>query len=238
MRSTMMMALAFCAASVALVPARAQETPAPGVTQARTEAAPNAADLLFEQPQMKNAAVGSTITYGYLRRSGIAKAPFGPPIEDQIKFTLEAGKDAESRNVRVQMLSGMNRVPAGPFTDMPGNPIIPLFLEYHLKTLARVLEANPRYLKNAIRKGLREKVTVTPTKVAFNGREIDGWRVVTKPFEGDAMTERMRGMSDLTYTFVTASEVPGEVVSIEVRSKNDEGGELLEERVSYDQTAG
>jgi hypothetical protein len=57
----------------------APEAPA-AVTKAST-ATPNASDLLFEQPQMKNVAPGSTLTYAYLRRSGISKAssPTTPP---------------------------------------------------------------------------------------------------------------------------------------------------------------
>ena len=231
------------ALALAAAPALAQETPgpAPGQAPAPTKAnvsAPTAADLLFEAPQMRNAAPGSTITYDYLRRSGISKGPFGPPLNDTITFTVEPAKDADARTIRVVMFSGMNRVPAGPFEDMPGNPIISLFLENHLRGLARVLEANPRYLKNAIRKGLRDRAVVTPTKVSFQGREVDGWRVETKPFEGDSMTQRMRGMENMTYTFVTSPSVPGEVVSIEAQSKTPEGGELLEEKLSYEQKAG
>lgn len=230
------------AALLAASPALAVETapPAPAATpeKANATAAPNAADLLFEQPQLKNAAAGSTLNYDYLRRSGIAKGPFGPPLDDTIKLKLEPGKGADERNVAVEMFSGMNRFPAGPFEDMPGNPVIPLFLENHLTNLARVLQANPRYLKLAIRKGLREGATVTPIKVAYKGRTVDAWQVVAKPFVGDGMAQRMRGMDNMTYTFVTSPEVPGEIVSIEAQSKNAEGGELLEERLSYDQKAG
>ncbi|MFD0936301.1 hypothetical protein ACFQ12_14100 [Methylobacterium trifolii] len=210
----------------------------PGAAKAGLGTAPNASDLLFEQPQMKNAAPGTTITYDYLRRSGIAKGLFGPELNDTITFTLEPGKAADARNIAVVMFSGMNRFPAGPFEDMPGNPIISLFLEHHLRGLARVLEANPRYLKNAIRKGLRDRAVVTPTKVSLGGREVEGWQVVARPFEGDPLTDRMRGLSNLTYTFVTSPAVPGEIVSIEAQSKNAEGGELLEERLNYDQKAG
>jgi hypothetical protein len=224
-------------------PALAQSTPpaeAPAVTKAKAkaDAAPAAADLLFERPQMRNAAPGATLTYDYLRRSGISKGPFGPPLNDAITLKLEPGKNADERNISVQMFSGQNRFPAGPFEDMPGNPVMTLFLEHHLINLARVLEANPRYLKNAIRKGLRDRATVTPTKVTYNGREVDGWRIEAKPFEGDKLAERMRGMSNMTYIFITSPEVPGELVSIEAQSKNPEGGELLEERLSYDQKAG
>ncbi len=224
---------------LAALPAFAEDASKPAtVTQANAAAPPSAADLLFDQPQMKNAAPGSTITYNYLRRSGISGGPFGAPLQDTVALKIEPGKSPEARDIRVTMFSGLNRVPAGPFEDMAGNPVVSLFLENHLRALAKVLEANPRYLKLAIRRGLREKATVTPTKVEFDGRTVEGWRVVTKPFEGDAMTQRMRGLDDLTYTFVTAPSVPGEIVSIEASSKNKDGGELLEEKLNYDQKAG
>jgi hypothetical protein len=224
---------------LAALPALAEDAPKPAtVTQANAAAPPSAADLLFDQPQMKNAAPGSTITYNYLRRSGISGGPFGAPLQDTVALKIEPGKSPDARDIRVTMFSGLNRVPAGPFEDMAGNPVVSLFLENHLRALAKVLEANPRYLKLAIRRGLREKATVTPTKIEFDGRTVDGWRVVTKPFEGDAMTQRMRGLDDLTYTFVTAPSVPGEIVSIEASSKNKDGGELLEEKLNYDQKAG
>ncbi|SFK93281.1 hypothetical protein [Methylorubrum salsuginis] len=214
----------------------APDTPAP--TPVATDAgkgAPDAGDLLFERPQLKNTAPGSTITYDYLRRSGIVRGPYGPPLNDEIKFTIEPGKSAESRDVRVQMFSGANRVPAGPFIDMPGNPVLSLFLENHLKGLAGLLEANPRYLKNAIRKGMREKAKVTPTEVEYKGRKVEGWRVEMQPFLGDPLTDRMRGFDNLTYTFVTSPEVPGEIVSIRASATKPDGGELLEERLDYDQ---
>jgi len=224
---------------LAAIPALAEDAPKPAtVTQANAAAPPSASDLLFDQPQMKNTAPGSTITYNYLRRSGISGGPFGAPLQDTLALKIEPGKSPDARDIRVTMFSGLNRVPAGPFEDMAGNPVVSLFLENHLRGLAKVLEANPRYLKLAIRRGLRDKATVTPTKVEFDGRTVEGWRVVTKPFEGDAMTQRMRGLENLTYTFVTAPSIPGEIVSIEASSKSTDGGELLEEKLSYDQKAG
>lgn len=223
---------------LASAPTLAQGAPeAPAVTKTST-APPNASDLLFEQPQMKNVPAGTTLTYTYLRRSGISKGPFGPPLDDTIKLGIEPGKSADSRDIRVQMFSGANRFPAGPFEDMPGNPVMTLFLEHHLIDLARVLMANPRYIKNAIRKGLRDNATVTPTEVDYKGRKVAAWRIETRPFLDDKMKERMRGFENLTYTFVTSDAVPGELVSIEASSKNAEGGELLQENLTYDPNAG
>lgn len=219
-------------------PAAPQASEMPAVTKANTANPPNAADLLFEQPQMKNVPPGSKLTYDYLRRSGISKGPFGPPLTDTIKLGVEPGNAADNRNIRVEMFSGANRFPAGPFEGMPGNPVMTLFLEHHLMDLARVLMANPRYIKNAIRKGLRDNATVTPTQIDYKGRQVDAWRIETQPFIDDKMKERMRGFENLKYTFVTSEAVPGELVSIEASSKNAEGGELLQENLTYDPNAG
>ena len=225
--------------ALAAVPAHGGEAPrTTAVTPASVAAVPAASDLLFDQPQMKNAAPGSTITYGYLRRSGIEKGPFGAPLQDTITLKVEPGKNPDARDIGVVMFSGLNRVPAGPFEDMTGNPVVSLFLENHLKALSRVLEANPRYLKLAIRKGLRDGATVTPAKVSIDGREVDGWRVVMQPFAGDAMGQRMRGLEGMTYTFVTSTAVPGQIVSMEASAKSPDGGELLEEKLGYDPKAG
>jgi hypothetical protein len=226
--------------TLAVAPAWAQGAPAPEappVVKANAST-PNASDLLFETPQMKNVPPGTKLTYGYIRRSGISKGPFGPPMDDTIKLGVEAGKSADSRDIRVEMFSGTNRFPAGPFEDMPGNPVMTLFLEHHLIDMARVLSANPRYIKNAIRKGLRENATVTPTTVDYKGQKVSAWRIETQPFLEDRMKERMRGMENIRYTFVTSDSVPGELVSIEAQSKNAEGGELLEESLTYVPNAG
>ena len=233
----------FATTAVALVlagmPAFAQEVPRPSVgTPAVDAAAPSASDLLFEQPQMRNTPPGSTLTYIYLRRSGIAQGPFGAPMQDTIRLKVEPGKREDARDIGVVMFSGLNRVPAGPFEDMTGNPVVTLFLENHLNQLARVLQGNPRYLKLAIRKGLRERATVTPAKVSVDGREFDGWRIVAQPFLDDPRSDRMRGMDGMTYTFLVSPAVPGEIVSMEASAKTAEGGELLEETLGYDPKAG
>lgn len=227
--------------SLAGLPALAQGTPpadTPTVAKASTATPPNASDLLFEEPQMRNVAPGSTLTYGYQRRSGISKGPFGPAMDDRIKLTVEPGTVDDKRNIRVEMFSGANRFPAGPFEDMAGNPVMTLFLEHHLMDLAKVLSANPRYIKNGIRRALRDNATVTPTKATVKGQTVDAWRVEVQPFIEDKMKARMRGLENLTYTFVTSPAVPGELLSIEAQSKTAEGGELLQENLSYDPTAG
>ena len=112
--------------------------------------------------------------------------------------------------------------------------MIVLFLEHHLNDLAKILKANPRYLKNAIRAGLREKAVTTPETVMVRGRSVQATRIETQPFLDDPHKDRMRGLESLTYTFVTSDQVPGAILSIEARATAADGAELLRETLTYE----
>ncbi|AWB21314.1 hypothetical protein DA075_10655 [Methylobacterium currus] len=208
-----------------------QATPQP-------DAPPTAAALLFETNQLANAPPGRTLSYRYTRFSGIDGAPFGPPVEDRIREEVAPGASPENRNLRVEMFSGERRMPTATYEDVPGNPVLVRFLEHHLDDLAKVLKGNPRYIKNAIRRSLRESASVTPAEVEAEGGRKPGWRVVARPFVDDPVRERLRGFDSLTYTFVVSGAVPGQIVSIDARATSPEGGILLQETLTYEPNAG
>ncbi len=227
-------------------PALAQDTP-PATTPPQTSPAPatpsqgtppNATVLLFETNQLANTKPGQALSYRYTRFSGIDGAPFGPPVEDRIREEVAPGASAENRNLKVEMFSGERRMPTATYEDIPGNPVLVRFLEHHLEDLAKVLKGNPRYIKNGIRRALRESATVTPTEVEVEGRKEPGWRVVARPFVDDPVRDRLRGFDSLTYTFVVSPKVPGQIVSIDARATNPEGGILLQETLTYEPNAG
>jgi hypothetical protein len=211
-------ALVLC---LAVAPALAQTTPA-------------AANILFETPQLRASPPGAVLTYRYQRTGTIE--PFGPPIDDRIRLTLEAGDSGDTRTVAVQMFTGERRRAAGPFENATTNPALMLFLEHGLADLSRVLGANPRYLKTAIRTALRDKASVTPTEIASGASRVPGWRVAIRPFADDSHADRMRGLETLEYIFVTADAVPGTLVSI-TAAADAPGGTLLQESLTYEPKA-
>lgn len=227
-------------------PAVAQQTTAPqnaspqgaSPQEAAAQEAPSATKLLFETSQVANAPPGQPLSYRYSRFSGIDGAPFGPPVEDRIREEVAPGATPDTRNLKVEMFSGERRMPTATYEDMPGNPVLVRFLEHHLDDLAKVLKGNPRYIKNAIRRSLRENATVTPTEVEVDGAKKPGWRVVARPFVDDPVRDRLRGFDGLTYTFVVSPAVPGQIVSIDVKATNPEGGILLQETLTHEPNAG
>jgi len=207
-----------------------------GFGAAVAQTPPDPSDLLFDRPQWQAAQAGAALNYRYARKSPLADV-FGDDIEDTIGLTLDPGASPEARTVHVNMFSQKRHRAAGPFEDSTGNPVLVLFLENHVETLAKVLQANPRYLKNAIRAGLRDRASVTPTTVEIGGESAPAWRVVTKPFDGDPNKERMRGLDGLTYSFVAADKVPGAIQSISIEAVGADGTRLFSESVTYDATA-
>ncbi len=217
--------------------AASKDTVQPNAVQT-TDAPPNPTTLLFETNQIGNAPVGQALNYRYTRFSGIEGAPFGPPIEDRIREEVSAGEKPDTRNLRVEMFSGERRMPTATYRDFPGNPVLVRFLEHHLEDLAKVLKGNPRYIKNGIRRALRESASVTATEVEVDGAKKPGWRIVARPFVDDPVRDRLRGFDSLTYTIVLSPAVPGQIVSIDARATNPEGGILLQETLTYEPNAG
>jgi hypothetical protein len=194
--------------------------------------APDAATLLFETPQLRDEAPGTTLAYAYSR-----KAPedgrLGPAFADTIRLGIDRS-DAEpaARTVRMELFGPGRRRPAGPFEDVTTNPVLTVFLEHHVEQLGKALRANPRYLKNAIRAGLRDKAVVERAETEAAGRTVPAWRVSVSPFAEDANKDRMQGLDNLAYTFTVSDAVPGRIAAITVRAARPEGA-LFEETLTY-----
>jgi hypothetical protein len=203
-----------------------------GSLRAQDQATPDAAALLFEAPQLNDEAPGTTLSYRFMRRT-FDDTRLGPSFEDRIKLHLDAG-GGTSRTVRVELFSAERRRGAGPFEDATANPILILFLEHHVEHLSRLLRANPRYLKNAIRAALRHQAEIARTEVSLAGRSAPAWRVRVKPFAEDANKARMGVLEHLTYVFVTAEGVPGRIAEIAVTAPLQDGRTGFEERLVYD----
>ena len=201
-------------------------------TPAPSQEAPAASDLLFETQDWRSAPPDASLLYRYERVSSLPSERV-QGLSDTIRLLLSPGSSADIRNVQVEMFSGAQRRPAGPFDDVAGNPVLVLFLEQHLKTLVSAVGANPGYLKNAIRAGLRDSASVTPITTAYEDQQVPAWKIATRPFLQDPHRAQMMGLDTLTYSFVVSDYVPGRVHSIDVRADAANGRQLFQETLSY-----
>lgn len=217
----------FLGSPVAAEPA-AQSTTNADATKAD---ATNVATLLFGDPQWGKAPAGSTITYAYSKKTTDAK--LGPSFDGKIKLKLGSGDDADSRTAEVRMFSGANARPAGPFRSDKQNPVLLLVFEENVQELSKIFKANPRYLKNAIRKAWRDDAKIENTSIDVDGRTVPGTRITVAPFINDAEKEKMLGLDGMTYTVEIADSTPGSISNIQIQAPAN-GAPKFSEMLHYE----
>ena len=196
--------------------ADAQTNPPPTPPATTTAPAKDVATLLFGDPQWTKAPAGSTITYSYSKKT--TEPAFGPSFDDHISMKLDAGADPTRRTVEVKMFSGVHAKPAGPFDSVEQNPVLLLVLEENVQEFSKMFKANPRYLKNAIRKAWRDDAKIVATDVMVDGKSVPGTRITVTPFVNDPETDKMLGLEGATYVVEIADSVPGLITSIDIRA--------------------
>lgn len=188
---------------------------------------PSAADILFERPQLQALKPGDSLDYSYSFRSADPNL-FGPAFDDRIGLRIDPGDAPDKKTVAVEMFSNERRLAAGPFEDMTGNPLLTLMLEENLQRLAQIFQANPRYIKTAIRLALRNAVATLDQTA-----DAPGWRVEVAPFRNDPNKARMHGLDALTYLFRVSPDAPGEITEIDISARDAKGDVLFEETTRY-----
>ncbi len=201
---------------------------APSETSPRT-----VATLLFDTPQWTKAPVGSTITYDYSKKTG--EAALGSKFDDTIALKLDKAEDEVHRSVEVKLFSGANAKPAGPFEATAQNPVLLLVFEENVQELGALFKANPRYLKNAIRKAWRDSAKIEDAQVTVNGRQVPGTRITVTPFVDLPEKDKMMGLDTMTYVVDIADSVPGDVARIDIHAPED-GTPKFSEVLTYKAT--
>jgi hypothetical protein len=219
------------AAGLAAAPAAADSTTA---AVPATAAVPTATALLFENAHFDKLPDGTVISYRY-ERDTVDPTKLGGAFEDDIKLTLGTPGPDGRRDIVVQLFSGERRKPAGPFSQMLGNPLVMLFLEADVNVMKELVGGNPRYLRNKIRAAFRAGGDVEATTVTVDGVEVPAERIVLRPFLDDSHRTELGAFVEKTYEFVVSDKVPGSLVSIRAVTPQLAGtGEpYLEEEIRY-----
>jgi hypothetical protein len=224
MRALRPLSLVFGAAAIALAQLSGAASGAP-------EPLPDAADILFERPQLQALQLGDNLSYSYSFHSADEKI-FGPSFDDKIALTIDRGDTPDKKRVDVQLFSAERRRAAGPFDDMNGNPLLSLMLEENLQRLATIFQSNPRYMKTAIRMALRS-AKASPDRAEGFDAAAPAWKVEVAPFANDPHKARMHGLENLTYRFRVSAAAPGEIYEIDISARDASGAVLFEETTRY-----
>ncbi len=169
-------------------------------------------DLLFETRHMAAAPEGATLRYDHVRTADPALG-LGPDFAQVIAVEMGQGQaarftlDAEGARRVYPVAEGV-----------PGNPLLMVFLENTLRTVAKATGGSEFYLRNRIRFALRDALV----------EEADG-ALTIHPFENDANRAKMGPFGDLEMRFEVSEAQPGMLVALRARAGDADAPAYVEE---------
>jgi hypothetical protein len=178
-------------------------------------------DRLFSTAHLAAVAPGTTLTYAHVRESDPALGA-GPDLAERI--TLTRGADA----VEVTLAAGSaspRRLP--PFEGVEGNPVLTVFLEMTLRSIAKATGGSPFYLQRRIRDGLRDRLEET---VGPDGAP----HLVLRPFAGDPERPRLGAFADLELAFALDDAAPGVITRLAAAAPGPDGRPAYREEIRLD----
>lgn len=175
---------------------------------AASEDSKKATVMLFETPHIAGIKPGTKFVYKNERKPS-DETQLGKGFTDDITVDVESEGAPGKKNVLVKLYSGDRAREPQRITDMDGNPMLVVFLDNALARFGQLAGGNRAYLKNMISRSIGDHSTLTPVKIAYNGSDVDGFRVVVKPFENDPSRAKMRGFENSEFTIVISEKIPG-----------------------------
>jgi hypothetical protein len=202
-------------------------------------AGPNSSSLLFEAPALVGVPTGTTLIYRLERtiaesRGGLEEPRLGAmPSASTVELSLHP-EATGGREARIEIVTGGQRQPAGPFPTLVGNPVLLVVLERDVAEMSRALRGSPYYIRNRIREALGETTLAEPARFAFTGREVAGWRIAVSPFAQDRHRDRLREHAARRYEFTLSEAVPGGLYEIRMVTPSADGSPLVEDRLAFE----
>ncbi|ROO26748.1 hypothetical protein [Salinisphaera orenii] len=163
---------------------------------------------------------------------------------DEVELKVAEG-DEHGKKVETSFLTG-DRHRYTPNVDAAtGNPVIMMFLQNDVSSIAERSGGSWRYLQRRVKTALENSAQVTEEQAEYDGQKIAVERIRLKPFAGE---EEHRGQLDdqvqKLYVFTLSDAVPGGVLEMrsEMPSPTENGGPLVERlslaSVSHDENRG
>jgi hypothetical protein len=193
---------------------------------------PKATDVLFESKHLANLNKGDEVTYRFQRTVSDEKL-LGMPFSDDIKVAVvQAVAENGLRDVTLQVFTGERAREPITETQRTGNPLLVFYLDRAVSNYSLIAGGGRPYLKNRFARSLQE-AKVEPVKIAYNGGEVDGYRVTVAPYAGDPNAAKMQGYEGSLFTLLVSEAVPGQHAEmVSSYSSTIAGAPHLEERIT------
>ncbi|HTT09904.1 MAG TPA: hypothetical protein VMG60_03355 [Burkholderiaceae bacterium] len=185
--------------------------------------------LLFTQDHFKSLAAAAKLDYEYRKRGSLE-----PEFTDRVRVSVSARKPTGKHDVKVDFLTGRERLGLQDVDDAEGNPLILYFLEREVREMNRLTGGSRNYYRKRIRIALAESAQVKPVTLQAGGKEVAAREIHIAPYRDDPVRSRYEKFAEKTFVLALSDQVPGTVV--EMRSEllqHDEPTLVLAESVRY-----
>jgi hypothetical protein len=164
-------------------------------------------EALFAEGIFSNMPAGQEITYNHARR-GPASPGFTPVMDGRIVIATGQAADGTPGLFLTIETDGRQHQIAD-FPGNGGNPVLMIFLESAVNSMAAISGGSPYYIRNRIKDALREGGDVADGPQDFAGQAVATHEVMLHPFKTDPNRGRMGEFAELSLRFVVSDAVPG-----------------------------
>lgn len=217
-------ALACCLTLALASPAVTQETPP-------EPAADSVTTVVFGAELMTDIEVPVTLRYHYEMHG----RDIDPPFSSQADMMVENGAEPGLKMVNFDMFAGADRRLYGPLKATTQNPMILVFLQRDVQSMAGLTGGSANYFQQQLRRAFNRPAAISTETVEHDGRRLEVTRAVLVPYADDPSIDRFPQFRDKVYEFWVTPELPGGLYRLSSRTPDVETGVLiLEESLTFE----
>lgn len=179
-----------------------------------------ASERVFSRTALEQVQDSQFVVYTHVRTGEVR-----PIADGEIRVRVEPGETGRKAVVTMGEKGKLRPVSTWPASS--GNPVLPIFLESTLRTMAQATGGSEFYIRNRIKEALGSGGTMQDVSLDVEGQAIPATEITFKPFADDKNRERMGRFADLELVFVVSAALPGDVVRF--AAVTGTGGPYLEE---------
>ncbi len=195
-----------------------------------------ASERVFSTSALDLIEIDKTAVYAHSRQGELA-ASLKAVENGEIRILLPTGDDGKREAVVTMGEVGKLR-PVSVWPASSGNPILPIFLESVLRSMARVTGGSAFYIRNRIKESLGTGGTITDVELDVAGKMMPVQHIMFEPFKNDKNSDRMGGFATLKLHFFVSDAMPGDIVRFVATTAGTEGEAAFREEISFTQVVG
>lgn len=187
---------------------------------------------LFATGVLEGVATGEGIVFRHERVVEPDSALL-PDFDGTAEVSVVAA-EVGAREAQVALVADGRNRPVPPLPADAGHPLLLVFLETAVRTVAETTGGSPFYIRNRIRDSFWSSGESEVVEISYKGEAVEAEELVYRPFADDPNQARMGGFADLELRFLVSEAVPGQIGLFELRAPSGGGAPKVTETLTLD----